>query len=286
MTAARPWTRLTRLFDCAELYILGHDGSEEQMSGDGDENRVQTVETAFGLIETIRSMEGARVTELAAELDLAKSTVHRHVTTLHGLGYLVRDGDQYDVSLRFLGLGEYARRRTPAFATLQSKVVDLAERTDESAQFLAPEHDRAVYVYRETGRNAVDTPNSRIGESIPLYATAAGKAILAAYPPETVASILDRIDLDPITDSTITDRATLRAELEDIQETGYSVNSEENVTGVYAVGVPVRRPDGGPIGALSVSGPARRLRSESSERDLADLLLEVANELELNIAYA
>jgi DNA-binding IclR family transcriptional regulator len=255
-------------------------------SDDDDGTRVQTVETAVELVEAIQSMDGARVTELAAELDLAKSTVHRHLTTLHGLGYLVRDGDRYEVGLRFLSLGADARRRTPAAAKLRPKVADLAERTGESAQFLAPEHDRAVYVYRETGPNAVDTPNSRLGESIPLHATAAGKAILACYPPETVDGIVERTGLEPITENTITDRAALQQELEEIREAGYSVNGEENVAGVYAVGVPVRGPDDQPVGALSVSGPAHRLRSESTERDLADLLLEAANELELNIAYS
>jgi len=43
---------------------------------------------------------------------------------------------------------------------------------------------------------------------------------------------------------------------------------------------------GAPLGALSVSGPAHRLRNERSERDLTDRLLETANELELNIAYS
>jgi len=256
------------------------------MPSDDDGTRVQTVETAVDLIEAIQSMDGARVTELAAALDLAKSTVHRHLTTLHERGYLVRNGDQYEVGLRFLSLGEDARRRTPAAAKLQPKVADLAERTEESAQFLAPEHDRAVYVYRETGTNAVDTPNSRLGEPIPLHATAAGKAILSCYAPETVDEIVARTGLEPITDNTITDRATLRTELETVRETGYSVNGEENVEGVYAVGVPIRGPDGQPVGALSVSGPAHRLRSEASERELADLLLEAANELELNIAYS
>jgi DNA-binding IclR family transcriptional regulator len=257
------------------------------MSGEnGEREPVQTVATAFRVIEAVRSLDGARVTEVATALDVAKSTAHRHLTTLRDLGYLVTEGDQYHVGLRFLSLGQYARERRVTGATLRPTVRALARETEESAQFLVPERDAAVYVCRETGSNAVDTPNSRIGETIPLHATAAGKAILASYAPETVDEIVARTGLEAITEHTITDRVALRAELDEVRDRGYSVNRQENVAGIYAVGVPVTRPDGQPIGALSVSGPVQRLERGASERDLADRLLEAANELELNIAYA
>lgn len=253
---------------------------------DGDRPPVQTTATAFRIVETIRSMGGARVTELATELGVAKSTVHRHVTTLVDLGYLTRRGDEYDVGLQFLSLGEYARTRTEAYGRLRPKVATLAEETGESVQFLVPEHDRAVYVHRETGPDAVDTPNSRLGESIPLHATAAGKAILSCYPPERVDEIVARTGLPAVTPNSITDRTRLREELDGIRERGLSANREENVEGVWAFGVPIKGPDGGPLGALSVSGPAHRLRKESVEQALSTRLLETANEVELNIAYS
>jgi DNA-binding IclR family transcriptional regulator len=253
---------------------------------DGDRPTVQATATAFRLVETLRSKGGARVTELADELGVAKSTVHRHLTTLTELGYIVRRGDEYDVGLGFLALGEYARTRAPAYDRLRPKVAALAEATGESVQFLVPERDRAVYVHRETGANAVDTPNSRLGESIPLHATAAGKAILSCHPPERVDEVVDRTGLPAVTANTITDRDRLREELDEIRERGLSVNREENVEGVWAYGVPVRGPDGGPLGALSVSGPAHRLRKESVEEALSARLLETANEVELNIAYS
>ncbi|WP_276258797.1 IclR family transcriptional regulator [Haloglomus litoreum] len=255
-------------------------------SGNEGRKPVQTTKTTFEIIEAIRTSGGARVTELATELDVAKSTIHRHVTTLHDLGYLVKDGDTHEVGLRFLSLGEYARTRDPAYTKLQPKVATLAEQTGESVQFLVPEHGRAVYVHRAEGDNAVNTPNSRIGERIPLHSTAAGKSILACYPPETVEEILETVGLDPVTDNTITDPEAFRNDLDTIRERGYSVNEEENVEGVYAVGVPIKRTDGRPIGALSISGPAHRLQNEASERELSTRLLETANELELNIAYS
>ncbi|ADQ68555.1 transcriptional regulator [Halogeometricum borinquense DSM 11551] len=247
---------------------------------------VKTTETVFEIIEALRAMEGARVTELADTLDKAKSTIHRHLSTLEAQEYVVREGDEYDIGLRFLSLGEYARNRKEAYPKLHPKVKELAEKTDESAQFFVAEHGKAVYVHRETGDNAVSTPNSKAGEGVPLYATAAGKAILSCYPKEKVERILDEISLVALTENTITQKSALHDEIDAIQKRGYSVNREENVNGIHAVGVPVRRTNGWPIGALSISGPAYRLQGELLEETLPALLLETANELELNIAYS
>lgn len=246
---------------------------------------VKTAETVFEVLETLRSMDGARVTELANEMGMAKSTIHRHLSTLESNEYVVKQGDKYFIGLRFLALGEYARNREEAYQRIRPKVEQLANETDESAQFLVAEHGKAIYIYRETGNDAVNTPNSRVGERIPLHATAAGKAILSCYPEEDIRTITERVGVDQLTANTITDGETLHEELETIKNRGYSMNQEENVEGVHAVGVPIQRTDDLPIGAISVSGPAYRLQGEMFEEGLPTLLQEIANQLELNIAF-
>lgn len=254
--------------------------------GTSDKGSVKTAKTVFEVLETLHSMEGARVTELANEMGMAKSTIYRHLSTLESSEYVVKEGDRYDIGLRFLTLGEYARNRDEAYQRVRPKIEQLADETDESVQFLVAEHGKAVYIYRETGSEAVSTPNSRIGERIPLHATAAGKSILACYPEEEVRTIVDRVGLAALTENTITDEEALLEELETIEDRGYSMNREENVEGIHAVGVPIKRTNGWPIGAISVSGPAHRLQGSAFEEELPAILLETANQLELNIAYS
>lgn len=249
-------------------------------------DRVKTTESAFRITETLHEMDGARVTELADELDMAKSTAHRHLSTLHQLEYLVKEGDEYHVGLRFLTLGEYARNRKKAYRMITPKVVALAEETDERAQFIVEEHGKAVYVHREAGSNAVRTPNSGVGNWIQLHATAAGKAILAGLPESVVRDTMDRQGMPTLTDNTITDEADLLEELEQTRERGYSFNFEENIKGIRAVGVAITPSGGRPIGALSISGPSHRMKGEWFNEEIPDLLLGTTNELELNITYS
>ena len=250
----------------------------------GGVDTVSSAETLFDIVEYISRSEGETVSEIADSLSYAKSTVHRHLTTLERRGYVVKDGGYY-VGLRFLALGQQARNRKRAYQLARDKVDELASETDERAQFIVEEHGDAVYIHRTFGRHAVRT-DPGIGNRIPLHATSAGKAILASMSEERRSRIIERTAFDDITDETITDPDTLRDELARISERGYAFNRQENVDGLHAVGVPVTGPDNDIIGALSVSGPSHRLTGEWFEEELPTLLLGAANELELNIAYA
>lgn len=246
---------------------------------------VKTTDTVFSILETIRAIDGGRVTEIADKLDVSKSTVHRHLSTLEAKEYVAREGDEYVIGLRFLDLGEYAKTRNQAYVMAEEKVHELAEETDERAQFLVEEHGQAVYVSRETGKHAVQT-DSEVGKRIPLHGTAAGKSIMAYLPKFRVEAIVEARGLSALTENTITDEATLYEELSAIRERGYSFNEQESTDGLHAVGVPVREPNGQVIGALSVSGPTMRLTGDRYQHEIPELLMGVANELELNIAYA
>lgn len=246
---------------------------------------VKTTDTVIRILEGLQTADGARVSELADDMDLARSTIHRHLTTLHQHEYVVKEGDMYYIGLQFLNLGEYARSRHNAYRMAKLKVEELAEETAERVQFIVEEHGHAVYVYRKRGGHAVQT-DPGIGKRIPIYATAAGKAILAHLPEPTATSIIEQSSFKQITDETITNRETLLKELEVIRERGYSFNKEENIEGLHAVGAAVLGPDSRVLGALSISGPAHRLKGNLIESELPDLLLGTVNELELNIAHA
>jgi DNA-binding IclR family transcriptional regulator len=254
----------------------------EQSREDGG---VSSTETLVDIVEVLSERDGAGVTEIADALGLAKSTVYGHLQTLRQREYVLKEGDTYQLTLRFLDLGQSVRTRRTAYELAREKVEKVADETDERCQFIVEEHGHGVYMFREIGDDAVRT-DSAIGKHIPLHATAAGKAILATMPRDRVEAIVDEQGLEALTDRTITDRDELFAELETTRERGYAINHGENTAGLYAVGVSVADRDGEVLGALSVSGPAERMTDDRRERELPELMLGVANELELNIAYA
>lgn len=245
-----------------------------------------TTETSLGIISKLKEMDGARVTELAEEMDLAPSTVHSHLTTLRENKYVVKDGDVYRLGLKFLDFARFVRENNEYYAMAKPKVRQLSEETGARAHFVVEEHGQGVYVYTVSGKHGVQT-FARDGRRFELYRAAAGKAILAHLPPERTREILDDRGLTERTGNTITDRERLLDELSEVRERdGIAFNMEEQIVGIRAVGAPVRKPNGAVIGALSVSGPAHRLKDEHLHEELPDTVLGTANELELEIQYA
>lgn len=226
-----------------------------------------------------------RLTELADELGMAKSTVHRYLQTMLRNGYLIREGDTYHPSLRFLDFSEHARTRKDGYRMAIEKVTDLAERTDERATFFVEEHGEAVIVHRKGSSQAVST-DSRVGKRIDLHALAAGKAIVAEWPDERVREFLEERELAPRTPNTIVDEEAFLEEIEEVRSRGYATGREEVIEGLSSVASSICDPAGRVIGALSVFGPSHRMKGQRFEKELPDLLLGVTNEIELNVRYS
>lgn len=245
---------------------------------------VKTVETAFDVLDAVQRLDGAGVTEIAAELGLAKSTAHRHVRTLSDRGLVVEADDGYRLSTWFLDYGTHARREHGLFDVVKPKVDELAETTDEKVWCVTEEHGKGVHLYGATGQHSVRT-HARIGIITHLHQFAAGKCILAFLSDDRVRETIDRYGLPASTEQTITDREELLDRLETIRDRGYAFNHEEAISGVNAVGVPIRDPSGEAIGAISVAGPANRLKDALLTEELPELLLGAANEVEVNLAH-
>ncbi|WP_436348294.1 IclR family transcriptional regulator [Natronorubrum sp. FCH18a] len=254
-------------------------------TGDGPNRRVKTTDTLFEIIEALQSLNGATLAELADELEFAKSTMHSHLATLEHNEYVIRNGDEYELGLKFLEHGMFVKNERE-IARLSGPVLeDLAAETDEVAWLIVEEHGKAVYLDKAMGERAVQT-HASVGGRARLHHLATGKLILAHLPDERLTEIIDRHGLPERTPHTITDPDELRVELEAIREEGIAINDKETVTGLRAIAAPVLGEGEEPIhGAICVSGPANRLTIDRCREEIEPLLLEATNELELKLQY-
>jgi DNA-binding IclR family transcriptional regulator len=243
---------------------------------------VKATGRTLSIIEGLQRLNGARVTELAEELDVSKSTVFNHLATLQKRGYVVMEGDQYYLGLRFSNLGRYARNRKESYVWARELADYLESNTNLESAVVVEENGIGKYLKSETGD--VTDPNiyPQVGGRVHLHATAAGKAILAELPREDVEWIADRWGLPAQTDNTITDLDRLFEELETVRQCGYAVNEGENSEGVRAVGAPIFEPGSAStlLGAVSVSGPKYRMNGEWLEEELPEKVLSLVDRFE------
>ena len=247
-------------------------------------NPVKSVEAMFTIVEALKELDGAGVTELSDHLELPKSTIHNYLATLEQEEYVAKEGTTYRVGLRFLDLGAYARDQVELFEVAKPELEQLASETGELTNLLVEEHGKGSYLYRTRGEMAVQV-KGHVGTRAPLHGTGLGKAILAYLPEERVESIVDYHGLPASTPDTITEVDELFAELDRIRDRGFAFDDEERLRGLRCVAAPVLA-NGDVIGAISVSGPTNRLRDTRFREELPQKLLEVQNVIELNVTYS
>ncbi len=246
---------------------------------------VNATKTSFTLLEALAADGPLGVTELASRIDTTKGTVHNHLTTLCSLGYAKRVDGRYDLTLRSLATGERTRNRMKLFRVAKPYLDNLTETTGEYAGLYIEEAGRATRVYHAM---CADTwsPSSVNGDQLPLHATAAGKAILADMPDDSVEECIRRHGLGEYTDGTITDRETVLEQLRKVRDDGVAYSRAERFEDVNGVAAPVRGSEHDGHAAISVVGSADVLHGRRFEEDVTGQVLSTAKKIELDLRSA
>lgn len=255
---------------------------------DAEPRTVKTVETTIRIIDALRDLEGAGVTEIASKLDSSKGGVYNHLATLRKHGYVYKNGDEYRLSYQFLQHGEFVRNRSRLYIEGREETRKLAEETGEYAHLMTEHDGRGVHLAKSKGENALGEEffSKKREETDYLHHGSTGKAILAHLPEERVEAIIDEHGMPSLTDQTITDRDALFEELATIHDQGYAQNDEEAIRELRAVGAPILGPAGEVLGAISVSGPTSRIRDDLFDQTYPEAVKKRANVIELNVGYA
>lgn len=248
-------------------------------------NPIQAAEITVAVLQGLKEIDGGGVTELADHLGMSKSRVHNYLATLRQEEYVVKEGATYDVGLRLVGLGTYARHQQEIYQVAKPELERLAEETDELVNLLVEEYGKGIYLHREQGENAVEV-DSYTGHQVYLHNTALGKAILAELSQDRVEEIIDQHGLPTSTENTITNRENLFERLEHVREQGFAFDDEERLPGLRCVARAITDHDGEVHGAISVSGPSSRMQGERYREEIPQKLDEVTNIVSLNMSYS
>lgn len=234
--------------------------------------RVQSVERALEILEFLsRSGGDLGVSEIGEATNLAVGTVHRLLGTLTAQGYVRQDERtrRYDLGSKSLMMAIAARERVGPMAL--PFLEELAQVSQETANLAVLEGNSAVYTEQASPPTRMLRTFTEPGNRIPLHSCGTGKVLLAYQSPHLIDFVIARTGLFRQTASTITDPSQLRTELERVRKGGYAVDFEEQEEGVRCLAAPVFGPDGEVFAAMSISGPASRLKSKRMEELVPDI---------------
>jgi IclR family acetate operon transcriptional repressor len=251
--------------------------------GDDANRPVKALLTMHEIVNVLDEIGQAGVVEVADRIDRPQSVVHDYLSTLAQLGYIIQTTDgKYELGLHYLELGGRVRDRIPLYQVARTELQQLAKKSSSESVTLCVEENGLCVALDAVQSSENITYDWMPGTYFYMHCSGAGKAMLANYPEERVEAILDQHGLPARTEKTVTDREMLYTELEEVRKRGVSFERGEYKTGMHTISAPIMDASDEVLGALSVSGPAHRMREADVEAELEDKLLSTINIIELN----
>ncbi|REK74897.1 IclR family transcriptional regulator [Paenibacillus paeoniae] len=235
---------------------------------------VRAVDRALDILLCFTSKTDWAMTEIAEHVGLHKSTVHRMLATLEEKGFIERDRetDRYHLGLKVWELSANLSRSDDLATIWLPEMVRLRDQLGETVSIYV--RDGAERIRRQAVQsNQAVRRVAPVGVRLPLYAGASSKVLIAYADPATQESILEA----PTWPSAI-EMEPYRQQLQEVLAQGYATSFEEREEGAAALSSPIFDRSGAMIAALSVSGPASRLKI-STMRDYAPVMMESARRM-------
>jgi sugar lactone lactonase YvrE/DNA-binding IclR family transcriptional regulator len=238
---------------------------------------IGVLEKAMGLLTLLAERRAPMTfTELLRVGSLPKATLHRILNTLVREGLLRHEPHTrtYRLGFRLLELAYDVWSDFDLRLAAQDELLRLRDELHATVRLSVFAGDRLTVVASEAVAEDAGERTS-VGMRLPLHATAAGKAVLAALEPGERAALLASEPLAALTPRTLVAPPSLQAHFEITRVRGYALEDGEFEAARVAVAVPVYDFEGRVIGALEAASPRQRLAPDRAHT-LASRLISAA----------
>lgn len=219
------------------------------------------------------------ITDVAELTGLERATARRCLLTLTSLGYASYDGKFFMLTPRVLRLGHSYLAATPLPGIIQPFLERLTAATGESASASVLDGTDILYIARASLRRVMSI-NLSPGTRLPAYCSSMGRVLLAAMPPASARSLLERSDRPATTPKTKTDLPALMDELALVARQGYAVIDEELELGLRSIALPLVNTRGETVAALNIGAQAARIGVDAMVAQYLPQMRAVQQELQ------
>lgn len=218
--------------------------------------------------------------EISQDIGINRTSAFRFANTFIQLGYLRKDPRTKLLKLgpRSISLS-YSLMKSFDLLQIIKPFIDNAYNTYnitiDSALLYG---DTILILYR---REAKETLTFRLPPvTTSLHCTALGKAALAYLPEDEMLAVIERMDLIKKTKNSLNNKEDFIADLKRTRERGYSLNNEEYVPGLIAIGSPLLNMETNrAIGAISFDFSTIQYSLNTIKRKYAKAVVKLAKDI-------
>jgi DNA-binding IclR family transcriptional regulator len=237
-------------------------------AGRAGSRRVQSIEHAIDLLDALAQAPatGIGVTELSRLTGLSKAATHHLLQTMESRGFVLQSPHTatYQLGWALHELGARVSAGVDVARVVRPYLDALARETGESVLLGVRVEGAVLYLDRGDATGGFNMI-AAAGVRSPLHSNASGKLLLAFMDEASIREYLEG-PLESFTPHTLSDPATIRAQLDVIRRDGYATCWQERELGLCSVAVPIRDHTGRAAAALTVAGPAGRITPAEVDR--------------------
>lgn len=211
----------------------------------------RSVQRAAAIIDRIAA-EPATILELAEAFEVHRSTMFRELKSLEEVGFLRKtERGTYALGSKLISLAQQALENLDLRDIAYEHVSKLHSVVGNTVHLAALMDSSIVYVDKREDASSVRM-YSRIGKSVLPYCTGVGKVILANLDERSRDAVLKGVTWEKFTETTLSTRELLDAQLDEIAAQGWGVDNGEFEDFVNCVAVPIVA-SSGVLGAISLT---------------------------------
>jgi DNA-binding IclR family transcriptional regulator len=247
---------------------------------------VQSLDRGLMIVQAVAlSKQPVSLGELTELLGINPSSTFRLATTLRRRGFLACPAGRKDY---ILGSSMWSLFRLYDWGNMLIRVADkqlklLATQVDETAHLAIREGKYALFIDHAAASNVIAVAG-QVGELVPLYCTAHGKALLADADERELRILFGLGQLRRYTKNTKTSIKELSKDCALIQKRGFATDEAEYAEDLRCVAAPIRS-DNVIVGSIGVSAPQARF-SKERRRLAARHACQVAQAIGLLLEHA
>jgi DNA-binding IclR family transcriptional regulator len=247
---------------------------------------IRAVERALDVLQCFsRETPELSMTSISEQIGIHKSTVHRLLATLERRRYVQRDPTtgMYKLGIRLLQMAYLTLEHIDLRRLSTPYLRYLSERQQETVHLTILDGADVVFVNIIESQQRVKLA-AALGQRLPAFATASGKAILAYLPEDEVRFVLSR-GMPRFTEFTPGSPEAYFENLYTVREEGFAISVQELENDINAVAAPIFDMNDQPVASIAIAGPAYRLTPENMV-ELGPLVKATAGDISQELRYS
>ena len=198
-----------------------------------------------------------KTSEVANKIGIHRVTAHRLLETLSRENLLHKDNNRhvYTIGIELYALGSIYIENNDIYKSASPVVKKINELTGEVIAVNVSDSKGGIMLLMREERKTGFRWAAHVSSVFPAYASAGGKALLSELSEEEIDNFYPEERLKQLTAKTISSKAQLKHELEEIRKTSLAYANEEYIDGIESVASVIRDATGKTVASLVIAEP-------------------------------